>query len=241
MAKEFMIIYTNAACDEINRRIDFHPLFYVATIHSFAWELIRGFHYDIREWLRANLQAEIQNFAKRKRRESYTKASIRLSKIDSKGRRLERLDSVQSFSYSPNGENAEANSLNHTEVIAICVAFLLDKPLMRWILVGRFPFLLIDESQDTNRHLIDALFVVQKEHSERFLLGLIGDLMQRIYQDGKERIEAELPESWGKPSKKLNHRCPRRVVQLINKIREAVDTHTQEPRSDAVTKGEALY
>tara|TARA_X000000950_G_C13905332_1_gene656570 strand:- start:1270 stop:3171 length:1902 start_codon:yes stop_codon:yes gene_type:complete len=231
-----VITYTNAACDEINRRIDFHPLFYVATIHSFAWELISGFHHDIREWLRANLQAEIQKLREEEEKgRAGTKASItRLSKIDSKGRRLERLDSVQSFSYSPSGENAEPNSLNHTEVIAICVAFLLDKPLMRWILVGRFPFLLIDESQDTNRHLIDALFVVQKEHSERFLLGLIGDLMQRIYQDGKERIEAELPESWGKPSKKLNHRCPRRVVQLINKIREAVDTHTQEPRSDAI-------
>ena len=32
---------------------------------------------------------------------------------------------------------------------------------------------LIDESQDTNRHLIDALFVVQKEHSEQNLLILI--------------------------------------------------------------------
>ena len=104
---------------------------------------------------------------------------------------------------------------------------------MRWILIGRFPFLLIDESQDTNRHLIDALFVVAREHSDRFVLGLFGDVMQRIYADGKERIEDELPEEWGKPSKKLNHRCPKRVVRLINKIREEVDTHTQVPRTDA--------
>ena len=55
-----VITYTNAACDEINRRVDFHPLFYVSTIHSFAWELIRGFHNDIREWLRDNLTKEIQ-------------------------------------------------------------------------------------------------------------------------------------------------------------------------------------
>jgi len=231
-----VITYTNAARDEINRRIDFHPLFYVATIHSFAWELIKGFHHDIREWLRANLETEIQQLREEEEKgKAGTKASItRLSKIESKGRRLERLDSIQSFSYSPNGENSEPNALNHTEVIAICAAFLSHKPLMRWILVGRFPFLLIDESQDTNRHLIDALFIVEKEQSERFSLGLIGDLMQRIYQDGKERIEDELPDNWGKPSKKLNHRCPKRVVQLINKIREAVDTHAQEPRSDTI-------
>lgn len=230
-----VITYTNAACDEINRRIDFHSLFHVTTIHSFAWELIKDFHHDIREWLRENLEAEIQKLREDEGKgRAGTKASItRIAKIESKDRRLENLDSIRSFAYSPNGENSEPNALNHSEVIAICADFLSHKPLMRWILVGRFPFLLIDESQDTNRHLIDALFVVEKEQSERFSLGLIGDLMQRIFQDGKERIENELPDSWEKPSKKLNHRCPKRVVQLINKIREAVDSHIQEPRSDA--------
>tara|TARA_R110002096_G_scaffold311690_3_gene505989 strand:- start:2759 stop:4651 length:1893 start_codon:yes stop_codon:yes gene_type:complete len=231
-----VITYTNAACDEINRRIDFYPLFYVATIHSFAWELIRGFHHDIREWLRENLKAEIQQLqVEEEKGRAGTKASItRQAKIESKGRRLERLDDTKEFSYSPNGENSEPNALNHTEVIAICAAFLSHKPLMSSILVGRFPFLLVDESQDTNRHLIDALFIVEKEQSDHFSLGLIGDLMQRIYQDGKERIEDEIPEDWGKPSKQLNHRCPKRVVQLINKIRETVDTHIQDPRSDAI-------
>lgn len=231
-----VITYTNAACDEINRRVDFHPLFYVSTIHSFAWELIKGFHDDIREWLSDSLETEIQQLREKeeKGRAGTTASITRLAKIESKGRRLENLNSIRSFTYSPSGENSEPNSLNHTEVIAICATFLSKKPLMRWILVGRFPFLLIDESQDTNRHLVDAFFIVEQEHSERFSLGLIGDLMQRIYQDGKERIEDELPDSWGKPSKKLNHRCPKRVVQLINKIREGVDTHTQEPRCDAI-------
>ena len=230
-----VITYTNAACDEITRRIEFHPLFHVSTIHSFAWETIKGFHHDIREWLRSNLITEIQ-----KAREDEAKgragsnASItRLAQIKSKTMRLERLDSIRSFSYSPNGENKERNSLNHSEVIKICSTFLSQKPLMRWILVGRFPFLLIDESQDTNRHLVDALFKVAREHSDRFALGLFGDAMQRIYADGKERIECEIPEEWGKPSKRLNHRCPKRVVCLINKIREDVDSHIQVPRTDA--------
>lgn len=231
-----VITYTNAACDEINRRVDFHPLFYVSTIHSFAWELIRGFHNDIREWLRDNLTKEIQQLEQEEAKgRQGTKASItRQARIASKTRRLDRLDATKSFTYNPSGENSEPNALNHAEVIAICSTFIAQKPLMRWILTGRFPFLLIDESQDTNKHLIDALFTAAKEHENRFALGLIGDVMQRIYADGKERIEAELPLSWGKPSKKLNHRCPKRVVRLINKLREPVDTHLQEPRSDAI-------
>lgn len=231
-----VITYTNAACEEIKRRIDFSPLFYVATIHSFAWELINGFHHDIREWLRESLMADIEELkVKEEKGRAGTKASMtRLAQIESKSKRLDRLGEIKYFTYNPNGENRESNSLNHSEVIAICSSFIARKPLMRWILVGRFPFLLIDESQDTNRHLVDALFVPAKEHSDRFALGLIGDVMQRIYADGKERIEDELPENWAKPSKKLNHRCPKRVVTLINKIRSEVDPHVQEARSDAI-------
>jgi len=231
-----VITYTNAACDEITRRLDFNQLFYVSTIHSFAWELIQDFHHDIREWLRRNLAEEIAKLHEEEAKgRAGTKASItRLAQIESKTRRLTRLDSIPSFVYSPTGENREPNSLNHSEVIAISADFLSTKPLMQWILVGRFPILLIDESQDTNKRLVEAFFTTAKTHEVRFALGLIGDVMQRIYADGKEKIEQGLPESWAKPSKKLNHRCPKRVVKLINQIRSAVDSHSQEPRSDAI-------
>ncbi|AMP02131.1 uvrD/REP helicase N-terminal domain protein [Collimonas arenae] len=231
-----VITYTNAACDEITRRIDFDPLFYVATIHRFAWELIQDFSYDIREWLRTKLAADIVELQKAEAKgRAGTQASItRLAQIDSKTRRRLQLDTIKSFVYSPTGENREANSLNHSEVIELCADFLLSKPLMQWILVGRFPFLLIDESQDTNKRLVDAFFATAVKHPERFALGLVGDVMQRIYADGKEKIEQGLPESWARPSKKLNHRCPKRIVRLINQIRSAVDDHDQESRSDAI-------
>src|ERR1035441_5757226 len=51
-----VITYTNAACDEIMRRLDFDPLVEVSTIHSFVWSLVSGHDYDIREWLRVNLE-----------------------------------------------------------------------------------------------------------------------------------------------------------------------------------------
>ncbi|EJJ27304.1 UvrD-helicase domain-containing protein [Rhizobium sp. CF142] len=238
-----VITYTNAACDEIKRRSDFSSLFYVSTIHSFAWELIQGFSSDIREWLRIDLAADIArlNLEESKGRAG-TKASItRQSQIVSKTKRLSRLDEISSFVYSPTGENSEPNSLNHSEVISICAAFLTAKPLMQWILIGRFPFLLIDESQDTNKYLIDAFFATAAAHEDRFGLGLIGDVMQRIYADGKEKIEKSLPVSWKTPEKKLNHRCPKRVVELINQIRSVADKHAQVPRSDAIEGHVRLY
>ncbi len=238
-----VITYTNAACDEIKRRIDFQPLFYVSTIHSFAWDLIKDFNHDIREWLRTNLKVNIDDLkAKEVKGRAGTKASItRQAQIESKTRRLDRLDTMQTFTYNPTGDNREPNSLNHSEVIEICADFISNKPLMKWILVGRFPFLLIDESQDTNKNLMDAFFMTSAEHEKNFALGLIGDVMQRIYADGKEKIEESIPESWAKPSKQLNHRCPKRVITFINKIRSAVDTHVQIPRTDAIDGDICLF
>lgn len=229
-----VITYTNAACDEITRRTEYDSLFVVRTIHSFSWSQIQGFNTDIRAWLRDNLAREIADLqVDEMKGRSGTKASAaRLAQIESKQGRLERLAEIKTFIYNPNGDNRERNSLNHSEVINVFSTFLLEKPLMQRMFVEKFPFLLIDESQDTSRALIDALIVVQKAHANRFCLGLIGDTMQRIYPGGKEQIESEIPKSWATPEKKLNHRCPHRIVRLINKIRGSADNHKQEPRDD---------
>lgn len=229
-----VITYTNAACDEITRRTEYDPLFVVKTIHSFAWSQIQGFNADIRTWLRVNLQREIEDLQEEEKKgRAGTKASAsRKAQIESKQDRLDRLSTIRAFTYNPNGDNRERNALNHSEVIKIFSTFLLNKPLMQRMFVEKFPFLLIDESQDTSRVLIDALLVVQTAYPDRFCIGLVGDTMQRIYPDGKERIESEIPRSWATPEKKLNHRCPRRIVRLINKIRSGSDDHQQEPRDD---------
>jgi DNA helicase-2/ATP-dependent DNA helicase PcrA len=230
-----VVTYTNAACEEIIRRTEFDPTYHVSTIHSFAWKLIEGFNKDIREWLRRKLKEEISEIrALEAKGRAGTKASNdRLAQIESKGRRLDRLDEIKTFTYSPAGDNRERNSLNHSEVIEICASFLSEKKLMQGILVNQYPFFLVDESQDTNKRIVDALLTVQAKNSGRFSLGFIGDSMQRIYNDGKENIENELPADWAKPAKRLNHRCPKRIVKLINQVRAQVDNHSQEPRHDS--------
>lgn len=231
-----VITYTNAASDEIKRRIEHDPLFQVSTIHSFAWELIGGYNTDIKEWLRKNIAEDIRNIeAEEAKGRVGTKASIaRQAQIESKRKRLAMLDQIKKFNYNPSGDNRERDSLNHSEVIEISAALLTNKPLLRRILVNRNPFLFIDESQDTNKLLIDAFFVVETEHRDRFCIGFFGDMMQRIYTDGKEDIERYLPNTWGKPTKNYNHRCPKRIVRLINRIRSDVDDHVQVPREDSI-------
>lgn len=230
-----VITYTNAACDEIKRRVRFDPLFEVSTIHSFVWSLIGGLHLDIKRWLRADLEKRIAELSEEQRggRPGTKAALAREESIRSKEKRLSNLDSVKRFTYNPVGDNRGRDALNHNEVIEIGAHFLTAKPTMQRILVGRFPILLIDESQDTNKLLMEAFLKLQAKYRGELCLGLVGDVMQRIYADGKIDLGRGLPEDWARPEKKLNHRCPRRIIRLINKIRSAADEHIQMARSDS--------
>lgn len=233
-----VITFTNAASDEIKRRLLFDPLIDVRTIHSFAWSLIEGLNHDIRNCLQVDLANDIEQLRveEAKGRKGTKASATRLSKIESKTRRLGNLPEIKVFTYSPTGDNRGRDALNHSEVLQLAAHFLRTRPAMQSILAGRHPILLIDESQDTNKHLVDALFEVEAKLKGKFLLGLLGDMMQRIYSDGKEGLGEGLPEHWATPGKKLNYRCPRRIIDLINKVRSATDQQHQEP-SDSAKSG----
>lgn len=229
-----IITYTNAACDEIVQRLEFNPRVDVSTIHAFSWSLIRGYDEDIRKWLDANLCAEIAELEQKqaKGRASKTSSERALS-IENKKRRRALLPEIARFVYSPTGENRTRDSLNHAEVISITSEFLKSKPGLRRLLVTSYPILLIDESQDTAKALMEAFLDVQAGFPAQFGLGLFGDTMQRIYADGMVGLADAIPQEWAKPRKVMNHRCPKRVITLINKIRAEDDGHEQRSRSDA--------
>ncbi|WP_027612953.1 MULTISPECIES: UvrD-helicase domain-containing protein [Pseudomonas] len=230
-----VITYTNAACDEILRRLEFDPLVEVSTIHAFAWCLIQGFDNEIREWLRIKLPKDIEKIEgelARSRGDNKTSRANR-RKLQSKIRRLENLDEITKFIYSPTGDNRERQALNHDEVIKLTAAFVSERPLLD-VLVDRYPVVLIDESQDTHAPVMEAFLKVQQLAKTRFCLGLLGDTMQQIYGHGVTRLDKAIPGDWLKPEKIVNRRCPRRVVELINVIRSTADTHQQTPMPDAI-------
>ena len=54
--------------------------------------------------------------------------------------------------------------------------------------------------------------------------------MQKIYQDGKDRLEDAIPPDWVRPVKVMNHRSSKRIVSLANSIRSLSDDKTQKAR-----------
>lgn len=221
-----VITYTNAACNEIIRRTGGDNIFFISTIHSFVWNLIRNYQKDIKKSLTKILNDDLNELRKRATKSSNKKMVFIRA-------RMERIKNINKFKYSPAVNNYEYDSLSHDEVLKIGVDFIKHNNLVQKILINKFPICFIDECQDTKKELMEALFAIAINYKESFSLGLFGDEMQRVYFEGKEHILDAVPDNWVKLEKQMNHRSAKRIVKIANDIRQSIDGLSQLARSDA--------
>jgi len=98
---------------------------------------------------------------------------------------------------------------------------LTDRPLLRTILAQKYPFVFVDESQDTAEGVVQALKAVEQHMHATFCLGFFGDPMQRIYLTGIGPIAKE--PNWTEIKKPENFRCPSTVLAVANAVRKDGD------------------
>lgn len=228
-----VITYTNAATDEIIRRLEFSPIFHVSTIHSFLWDVIKTFQVDIKKYYLQRLQNNIDEIEAKLANPRSRSYNSNLEKCEYYKNQKSEKEKIKRFIYNPNGDNLKTNSLNHQDVIDIGIKMITENNVLQRIIVQQYPFMMIDESQDTKSGLVDALFKIQQSFSEDFTLGFIGDIKQRIYADGKVGIKDMIPDEWEQPTKIMNYRCAKRIVELANKISAQIDASLQQPRKNA--------
>ncbi|MBT9556703.1 MAG: UvrD-helicase domain-containing protein [Myxococcales bacterium] len=223
-----VITYTNIARDEVLRRLGPQPLVGVSTIHSFCWSMIEGFNEDIRAMLVEEQEAELQKLlddpptgltkggspqkpeTAQKAREAWER------KVAAATEARDSLREVLRFTYSPDRVRRGQGALDHAQVLKLFPVLLERRPALGRLLAARHPIVLIDESQDTQKRVIEALRA--RAEQGHITLGLIGDHRQRVYFDGEPRLVATIPSGWARPVLRLNRRCPARVVELINAI-----------------------
>ena len=232
-----VITFTNAATDEIINRLDYSPVFHISTIHSFVWDVIKYYQTDIKRLYCQYIQEDIQELdekqekAKSKTTKTYLSNAEKIKHLKDK---LEKAKKIEKFVYNPSGSNPEYNALKHAEVIKISAQMIMDSMMLQRIIAQRYPILLIDESQDTKKELVDAFFKIQENFADIFTLGLFGDQKQRIYADGKDNMANVIPSDWEQPVKKMNYRCAKRIIKLANTIGKDLDIHAEQtPREDA--------
>ncbi|SEN00736.1 UvrD-helicase domain-containing protein [Halomonas caseinilytica] len=232
--KVAVVTFTNNAANEIVDRVEQSPIFAVSTIHSFCWSAISGFNEDIRKWYLETIPADLENLKEKERKGRAGKASdARKRDICRLTKKMEWLAQPRSFVYDPNGVNSSQNSLSHADVLKLFYNLLTTKPMMEEIIVNKFPFIFIDESQDTNKDVVGAFFDLQKNKSDKVVVGLFGDTMQRIFGGGEPELGKTKPSGWTTFDKKMNHRSARRIVGLGNQIRREDDRLNQFAKDGA--------
>ena len=216
------ITFTEVAVNEIRSDVGTDPLYHVSTIHSFLWENIKPFQYNIKEWVSRRLSdkiTEAQEKIDNPRTRQATKDSA-AEDIARYQRQLEQINSVESFRYGT-GSDYINGILGHSDILKIGPFFIRGHPLMRRVLARRYPVIFVDESQDTNPDFVEALRIVANENQNGFCVGFFGDPVQKIYMQGAGPIAVE--EGWQRLEKPENFRCPQSVLRLINRIRAEDD------------------
>lgn len=186
------ITYTTAARDILIAQTDANPVIYCETTHAFAWTAISGFQKQLRETL------------------------PRLARWKE---RLDEAPNISNFAvqYTLGRRAIEGESifLHHDDIFPLFCEMLANHKF-RTVLSSRFPIILIDEYQDTNAALIEALKAHLFGRPECPQFGFFGDHWQKIYGDGCGSIEHDILK---RVSKGANFRSPKIIVYCLNRLR----------------------
>ena len=83
----------------------------------------------------------------------------------------------------------------------------------------KFDFIFIDEYQDTHKNIVDV-FINKIPFESKTIIGLFGDSMQGIYDDGIGDVNEYIDKNLLiKVEKEDNYRCSEQVVGFINQLR----------------------
>lgn len=199
------ITYTNVAKDEIDSRTDGHPVIFSGTVHAFCWSIICRFQIQLAEAL-----STIPAWEKR------------LDEVGGIGDRV----IIYELGYPKVYDDHV--TLHHNDVITLTSSlFSLDK--FQKILSDRYPILLIDEYQDTDKAFVKALQDYYLDTNTGPIIGFFGDPWQTIYaSSGCGSIEHENLVIIGK---KANFRSVNTIIECLNLIRPDLPQQAKEPDS----------
>lgn len=218
------ITFTKRAVEVIKARLGFDDLFYVSTLHSFLWGQLKRFQTDIREALRLDrLPGQIAKEQEKDDGGNSRKAREARAKVERLAGELAALDSVDRFAYDDTKfSDYLKGQLSHDDVIAVATYLFAQNSTFRRIIGLKFPYLFVDEAQDTFEGIVAGLNLVCGGEGLP-IVGYFGDPWQQIY-DGSAG-------DFGPPlggltiTKTENFRCSESVIRLLNAYRADVEQY----------------
>jgi len=222
------ITYTNRAVKVIQARLGFDDLYQVATIHSFLWGEIGHFQRDIRDALQnyripALLEKAREKDSGRDTKEA-RKAREQVARLEAG---LAGITTVAEFKYDDTAfSDYLRGRLSHDDIIEISGYLLTERPNFRRLLGIRYPYIFVDEAQDTFETIVTGLNLTCSQEGLP-LVGYFGDPWQQIYEG---RAGDFTPPNGGLTITKVeNFRSSPQVIEFLNAFRVDVQ---QVPAGD---------
>lgn len=214
------ITYTNVAKNEIIERTEFDELIEVNTIHEFLWAQIKPYQKELQQSViryNASLPSESR------RRCDENELSISMKK------------DLQNITYSEFGTNLIEGRLHHDDVIAVSKIMFEDNSFLCRLIASRYPFIFVDEYQDTDPRVIDILLDCIASSPPVTVIGFFGDKKQSIYDGVVGEMDANRKKQLQLITKEENYRCANTVINLLNKLRKDIKQYPAGNNAEGAT------
>lgn len=210
--------YTKRAVAVISERLRWDDLYLVSTLHSFLWGEVKQFTPDIRQILIDDIIPQYIAKYREDDNGGKSKAAIEArARADRLEQEREGLKAVSGFRYGDTQfSDYTTGELGHDDVVAVAARLILTNPRLRRILGQKYPYIFVDEAQDTHEEIVSALNAVCAGDGVP-IVGYFGDPMQQIYD--KRAGSFEGPEGSLRIPKEENFRSSKAVVKLLNAFR----------------------
>lgn len=218
------ITFTKRAVEVIKTRLGFDDLYMVSTLHGFLWGQVGRFNDNIREALvESRLPALIEK-AKAEDKGGKSKTALKArAKVERLSAALDKLPSISTFEYADTKfSDYGEGKIGHDDVIEIAAYLFANNATFRRITGLRFPYIFVDEAQDTFEGIVAGLNLVCAGIGLP-LIGYFGDPWQQIYDRSAGAFSP--PEGGKIITKTENFRCSKSVIRLLNAYRRDVEQY----------------
>ena len=123
--------------------------------------------------------------------------------------------------YNPvqNRDKLENYVISHDTLLLYCKNIITNKDILKRLFSDRYPYILIDEYQDTDEKVVAIIDSIREYSNSRkkLVVGFFGDSLQNIYGSGVGILPKK--EEYKSIEKVFNRRSSMQIVELIEKIR----------------------
>ena len=123
--------------------------------------------------------------------------------------------------YNPiqNRDKLEKYVISHDTLLLYSQNIITGQNILKRLFSDRYPYVLVDEYQDTDGKVIDIMDSIKRYSStkKKFMVGFFGDSLQSIYDSGIGNLPNK--HEYKIIEKKFNRRSSKQIVELIEKIR----------------------